>query len=194
MAVDGAVEIIPIINRLRETSKFELIVRARDWHPKEHVSFQSNNPGSDLFEEVRLPSTGKMQTMWPDHCIQGTVGAQYHKDLKLAGSDIEISKGALPYSDSISAFGSEEEDTGLVRKLKEVGITKVYCVGLAYDFCVGYTAEDAADHGFETFVIKDAARSVNAEDESSMNRRMQAAGVKIVMSDSILKDIKYINS
>ena len=92
----------------------------------------------------------------------------------------------MRYHDTISAFGSDEDDTGLLTKLRELRVKRVYCVGLAYDFSVGYSAEDAAEHGFETYVIKNATRSVNPEDESSMNKRIEAAGVKLVQSSSIV--------
>lgn len=119
--------------------------------------------------------------MWPDHCVQGSQGAAYHKDLILESTDIEISKGLLPKVDAISAFGSDQEDTGLFSRLEELNIENVYVVGLAYDFCVGYTAEDAAEEGFQAFVIKDATKSVDADDESFMNERLQEVGVQIIM-------------
>ncbi len=120
------------------------------------------------------------QVMWPVHCVQGTEGAEYHKDLIIKDTDIEILKGIKPNHDAFSAFGSDSEDTMLYKFLNELGIKRVYVVGLAYDFCVGYTAEDSAEEGFETLVIKDATRSVDAEDESFMNERLEDAGVKIV--------------
>lgn len=119
--------------------------------------------------------------MWPDHCVQGSDGAKYHKDLLLKDSDIEISKGVKSKIDAISAFGSDAEDTGLLKRLVDLNVQKVYVVGLAYDFCVGYTAEDAAEEGFETYVVKDATRSVDADDQSLMDERLEEAGVKIVM-------------
>lgn len=123
--------------------------------------------------------------MWPDHCVQNTEGAKYHKDLILKDTDIEISKGVKSKVDAVSAFGSDQEDTGLFKMLGDMKVSKVYVVGLAYDFCVGYTAEDAAEEGFETYVIKDATRSVDPDDESFMSQRLEEAGVKIIK----LKDL-----
>lgn len=161
-------------------------MRTRDWHPKNHISFQENNQGTFLFETVRIKDTGVDQVMWPVHCVQGTDGAKYHKDLIVKDTDIEISKGIKSKHDAFSAFGSDQEDTLLYKLLKELDIKKVYVVGLAYDFCVGYTAEDSAEEGFETYVIKDATRSVDPDDEDFMNERLEDAGVKIIN----VKDLK----
>ena len=114
------------------------------------------------------------------------MGARYHRDLILDSTDIEISKGTLPMVDAFSAFGSNKEDTGLYKKLKERGVEQVYCVGLAYDYCVGYTAEDSAEEGFETYIVKDATVSVNPEDERAMNQRLRDAGAKIVRMKDLL--------
>lgn len=185
MAIDDAASIIPKINSIRRSGKFKHIFRTRDWHPRDHVSFQSNNPGSVLFENFTIKENGEEQIMWPDHCIKGTVGAQYHKDLELGKGDFEISKGTKKMVDAFSAFGSDHEDTGLYTKLVDLGVTHVYCVGLAYDFCVGYTAQDAAEEGFETYVIKDATVSVNPEDEEFINERYQESGVMVIDSKDL---------
>lgn len=95
MGVDDSTELIPIINKLRELVYFDFIIRCRDWHPKNHVSFHSNNPGTNLFQNVQIESTGRPQIMWPNHCVQGTQGADYHPDLVIKDSDVEILKGQL---------------------------------------------------------------------------------------------------
>ena len=110
--------------------------------------------------------------MWPVHCVQGSNGAEYIDGLQLAASDHEILKGTKQKIDAISAFGSDQEDTGLYNLLTQLDIKQVFVVGLAFDFCVGYTAEDAAEEGFDTFIIKDATRSVDPDDESFMVSRL----------------------
>ena len=116
--------------------------------------------------------------MWPDHCVQGSPGAEYHKDVVVKDSDIEVLKGQIKMVESYSGFGGDGEETGLTQKLKDLGVTKVYCCGLAYDYCVGSTAESSALEGFETFLIKDAARSVAQPTADLMNERLDKAGVK----------------
>ena len=98
--------------------------------------------------------------MWPTHCVQESKGAEFHPDLVRAESDILVSKGLLERVDSYSGFGSPPEKTDLSEKLKEKGVTTIYCVGLAYDYCVGSTAEDSAKEGFKTYIVMDATRSV----------------------------------
>lgn len=159
---------------------FDYVIRSRDWHPKNHVSFHSNNFGTNLFDNVVIEKTGQNQIMWPDHCVQGSHGAKYHEDLVLKDTDIEILKGQLQWVESYSAFGGQGEETGLRGKLEDLKVAQVYCCGLAYDFCVGSTAESSAQEGFETFVIKDATRSVNNSDESLMNKKLLDAGVKVI--------------
>ena len=167
MAVDNAIEIIPVINKLRKMKHiFDYIFLARDWHPPNHISFQKNNPNTHLFEQVSDPETGDEMIMWPSHCIQGSRGAQFHKDLDTESSDILISKGVSHKVDAFSAFGSDREDTGLYTELKKLQVTHLYCVGLALDFCVGYTAQDAAEEGFAVTIISEAVKSVNPEESS----------------------------
>ena len=123
--------------------------------------------------------------MWPVHCVQKSHGAEYIDGFEKYDTDIEIFKGTNEKVEAISAFGSDLEDTGLYNKLKDLQVKYVYVVGLAFDFCVGYTAEDAAEEGFETFIIKDATKSVDPDDESFMIQRLKEVGVKIITSDQI---------
>ena len=118
--------------------------------------------------------------MWPDHCIQGSHGAKFHKDLEIDGTEVCISKGIKQDVDSHSGFGSYHENTGLYDLLIKNSIEKVYIVGLAFDLGAGYTAEDAAFEGFETYVIKDVTKSVDIDDERFMIQRMKKAGVNII--------------
>ena len=106
LAVTGSLEIIPVINQLRQNPKFECVVRTRDWHPQDHVSFASNHPGKDLFTMITVPETGRQQVMWPDHCVQGSPGADFHPDLVVEESDLVISKGQLQWVESYSGFGN----------------------------------------------------------------------------------------
>merc|ERR1712110_82115 len=178
LAVGGSLEIIPVINQLRENQKFDHIVKTRDWHAQDHVSFGSNHPGKELFSLIKVEETGQDQVMWPDHCVQGSFGAEYHKDLVHKDTDIEVLKGQVKMVESYSGFGGNGEETGLTQKLKDLNVSKVYCCGLAFDYCVGSTAEDSAKNGFETYIISDATKSVAKESEGKMQERINAAGVK----------------
>lgn len=155
----------------------------RDWHPADHVSFGANHPGKQLFELITVPETGRDQVMWPVHCVQGSHGAQYHKDILVKDTDIEVFKGQVKLVESYSGFGGDGEDTGLGDILKQKGVTKVFSCGLAYDYCVGSTAESAAKLGFESFVIMDATRSVAPETARKMKTRLDAANVVEINSD-----------
>lgn len=185
MAVENAHQIIPIINKLRKNKLFKYVFQARDWHPKGHISFQSNNPGTQLYQQIKNPETGEEVVMWPNHCIQGTHGAQFHKDLIVDATDIHITKGTKKKVDAFSAFGSDKEDTGLHQQLLELEVDRIYCVGIALDCCVGFTAQDAVDEGFDTYIIKDATKSVNPEEESSLYRHLEQIGVTLTYSKDL---------
>ena len=167
LAVNGSLDIIPTINELREKN-FDYVVMTRDWHPQDHVSFCSNHEGQNLFSHIVVPETGRGQVMWPDHCVQGKRGAEFHPDVVVKDSDIQILKGQNKLVESYSGFGGDGEDTGLTEKLQSYGVTKVYVCGLAFDYCVGSTAESAAQAGFHTMLIQDATRSVAKETAEKM--------------------------
>jgi len=133
MASEDFEPMIDKVNQLRKQPMFNHIIRTRDWHPKDHISFQSNNPGAGLFENFYIEKHDINQIMWPDHCIQGSEGAKFHKKLVLKPTDIQISKGTKTNVEAISAFGSEQENTGLYKRLSALKIGKVYCVGIAFD-------------------------------------------------------------
>lgn len=163
LAVSGGDEIISGIVDL--ASKFETVVISQDWHPQNHKSFAVNH-GKEAFTQVEMPYGN--QTLWPTHCVQGTEGADFHKDL-IAGGVVDkaamiIRKGMNPEVDSYSAFyeNDGETKTGLSGFLNDRGIKRVFCVGLAYDFCVGYTAKDAKAEGFDVVVVKDLCRAIGA--------------------------------
>jgi nicotinamidase/pyrazinamidase len=159
LAVSRGDEVIPIVNRLARD--FRHVVLTQDWHPQGHSSFASSHPGKAPFSEITMPYGP--QTLWPDHCVWQTEGARFHKALDIPGVELVIRKGFRPEIDSYSAFfeNDHKTPTGLLGYLRERGIKRVVCVGLAFDYCVRYSAEDAATHGFDTIVIEDACRAID---------------------------------
>ena len=159
LPVKNGNDIIPIINKLQE--KFSFIVLTQDWHPADHSSFSTNNPGKKTFATKEMPY-GK-QVIWPPHCVIGTKGSKFHKDLNVNKANLIVRKGFRKEIDSYSAFfeNDKKTHTGLEGALKNMGIERVFVVGLALDFCVQYTALDSSKLGFETFVIKEATLPVN---------------------------------
>ena len=176
LAVPHASEIIPLINTLKSSPSYSLVVLTRDWHPATHCSFAVNNPGTQPFETIKN-RRGEDQVMWPTHCVQGTEGAQFHPDLQVIASDVIVNKGLQV--ESYSGFGSSLEVTGLEEILRQHQIAEVHCCGLAFDYCVGSTAKDAARLGFKTVVIKEATRSIASETEKQMEEALAKADVKI---------------
>lgn len=152
-------KVVPVINRLTQT--FPRIVATQDWHPRNHVSFASNHPGSNPFD--LLPGKEGQQILWPDHCVPGTVGAEFHPDLDTLAFDLIVRKGTDPELDSYSAFfeNDRKTPTGLHFYLKGLEVKSVYLVGLALDVCVYYTAMDALKLGFNTVVVEDACRAID---------------------------------
>jgi len=184
LAVRGGDEIVPLINRL--ATRFRNVVIAQDWHPSGHASFASSHPGHAPFDSVQLPYGA--QTLWPDHCIQGSHGAQLHADLDLPHAQLIVRKGCNRDIDSYSAFveADRRTPTGLAGYLKERGIDTVYLVGLALDYCVAWSALDARAAGFSTTLIVDACRAIDLD--GSLQRalgEMEAAGVKLINSQAL---------
>jgi nicotinamidase/pyrazinamidase len=178
LAVAGGDEIVPIVNSLIE--QFDHVVMTQDWHPAGHSSFASSHPGKQPFETVEMPYG--TQTLWPDHCIQGTHGAMFHSDLKWDKAQIVIRKGFRSAIDSYSAFYENDHatPTGLGGYLKERGIGKVTLCGLATDFCVAFSAIDARKHGLDVSVRLDACRGIDLGGSmDAMMGQMRAAGVKV---------------
>jgi nicotinamidase/pyrazinamidase len=185
LEVPGANTIIPIINSLKQLP-FNITIFTKDWHPKNHCSFQTNNAGSKLFEEIVIRGTGK-QIMWPIHCVQDTHGANIHRELQLNKYDKIIKKGCLSCVDSYSAFGDNgfgelRESTGLGKLLFDHKIKKLYIVGLALDYCVYYTAKDSILYGLETYVIQNATRGVSSKTSINAVRNMEKKGVHFINS------------
>jgi len=185
LEVKGASEIIPRINELRTKKHFDLIVYTKDWHPKNHCSFQSNHPGTKLFETIVLEKTKVKQVLWPDHCVQETLGSEFHKDLVVDKSDTVVYKGRLEDVDSYSAFGTKPEDTGLNDLLQKNGIQETYIVGLAFDYCVGHSALDAVKNGYETYILTDCTKSVAQETEENMKKSCVEVNCKFITSQDL---------
>jgi nicotinamidase/pyrazinamidase len=164
LAVDDGDEVIEVIQRIAPA--FEHIILTQDWHPPGHHSFASVHDRSP-FESIELDygtqSFGGTQTLWPDHCVQGTQGAEFHPDLFLPQAELILRKGFRSRIDSYSAFFENDRTTptGLAGYLRERGLTRVFLAGLAYDYCVGYSALDARRAGFEAIIVKDACRAID---------------------------------
>lgn len=158
LAVVGGDEIVPVINRLAKS--YQHVVLTQDWHPAGHSSFASQHPGAAPFSQVEMPYGP--QTLWPDHCVMGTKGAEFHRDLDVPHAELVIRKGFRKAIDSYSAFmeNDHKTPTGLAGYLRERGFTKISLVGLAFDYCVRFSAEDAKSLGFEIEVIENATRAI----------------------------------
>ncbi len=185
LAVDQGDQIIPIVNQL--IPKFDLVVATQDWHPKNHESFASNHPDGRIGQIIDLH--GLDQVLWPDHCIQGTRGAEFARDLKLTEALKVFRKGTDPTVDSYSGFfdNDHRNDTGLSAFLNEKKISQVFVVGLATDYCVKFTALDAVNLGFNTSVVTDAVRAVNLapDDKDVALNEMEASGITLITSSQV---------
>ncbi|PVB60138.1 bifunctional nicotinamidase/pyrazinamidase [Labrenzia sp. 011] len=184
LAVTDGDAVIAPINALGE--KFSHLVVTQDWHPAGHLSFASSHPGKEPFSQTELAYGA--QTLWPDHCVRGTDGAAFHKDLVLDGVELVIRKGFRGEIDSYSAFfeNDRKTPTGLAGYLKERGLQRVFLAGLATDFCVAFSAVDAAALGFETFLIEDACRAIDLDGSLDAARKAMAeAGVRTVSSHAL---------
>jgi len=178
LAVAGGDEIVPLINRL--IARFDHVVLTQDWHPAGHSSFASVHPGAEPFSMVEMPYGP--QTLWPDHCVQGTPGAEFHPGLEWTKAELVVRKGFRNAIDSYSAFFENDHitPTGLGGYLKERGIGRVTLAGLATDFCVGFSALDAARLGFEVDVVMEASRAIDLGGSlAAMTGRMREAGVRL---------------
>ena len=153
--------VVTAINDLMQ--RFTHIALTQDWHPPGHSSFASSHDGAAPFSVTNMPY-GE-QTLWPDHCVQGSAGADFHSSLVTTSADVIVRKGYRKSIDSYSAFFENDKSTptGLTGYLKERGIERVFCCGLATDFCVRFSAEDARKNGFETFVVEHACRGIDMD-------------------------------
>ena len=165
----------------RIAARFEHLILTQDWHTADHASFASAHPGRKPYEQIEL-SYGQ-QTLWPDHCVQGTAGASFHPDLDVTSAELILRKGFRREIDSYSAFFENDRTTptGLAGYLRDRGLTRVFLAGLAYDFCVGYSALDARRLGFEAVVLKDACRAIDLNGSvKKMEREFAEAGVQLM--------------
>lgn len=179
LAVSDGDAVVPVINRL--SHRFAHVVLTQDWHPAGHSSFASRHPGSAPFQTIAMPYGP--QTLWPDHCIQGTTGAAFHPKLETDKAELVIRKGFRGAIDSYSAFFENDRTTptGLAGYLRERGLRQVFLAGLATDFCVHYSAMDARRLGFETVVIDAGCRAIDLGGSlASAHAQMAEAGVQRV--------------
>jgi nicotinamidase/pyrazinamidase len=161
--------IVPLINRVAE--RFRHVALTQDWHPADHLSFASTHPGRKPYESVEV-SYGR-QILWPAHCVQGTFGAEFREDMHIAHAQLILRKGHHRDIDSYSAFyeNDRKTPTGLVGYLSERSFRRIFCAGLAYDFCVRYSAEDARREGFDVIVVEDACRGIDVDGSIAATRK-----------------------
>ncbi len=185
LAVPDGDAVIPVANKLQAV--FPLVVATQDWHPANHGSFAANHPGKKTFEQIDL--NGLPQTLWPAHCVQNTPGAAFPAGLKQDRIAKVFQKGTDEGIDSYSGLfdNGHRKSTGLGEWLKQKGVTEVFVCGLATDYCVKFTALDAVQFGFKTFLIEDASRGVGLRPDDVKNAiaDMNRAGVVIVQSADI---------
>jgi nicotinamidase/pyrazinamidase len=175
-------QVVPVINALAR--RFRHVVATQDWHPVGHHSFASSHAGRKPYDTVEV-AYGP-QILWPDHCVQGTDGAEFRSDLALSNLQLVIRKGFRPHIDSYSAFFENDHTTptGLAGYLRERGIKRVFACGLALDFCVRYSAEDAKRQGFDVAVIEDACRGIDVAGSVKATRESFAAlGIATTRAD-----------
>jgi len=176
--------VVPAINALCQ--RFPHRVLTQDWHPAGHASFASSHAGRNPFEVIEV-SYGP-QVLWPDHCVQASVGAEFHPDLEVSGAEMIVRKGYREEIDSYSAFFENDHatPTGLAGYLRERGFKRLYMAGLATDYCVAYSALDARKLGFEVIVIDDACRAIDLEGSlGAALRQFEESGVELVTSHAV---------
>jgi nicotinamidase/pyrazinamidase len=160
LAVTGGDAIIPGINAI--AARFPHVILTQDWHPLGHISFASSHPGKHPFTDT-VQTTYGTQTLWPDHCVQGTTGAEIDPRIEIPQAELILRKGFRPNIDSYSAFLEDDHTTptGLAGYLRERNLHRLFLCGLAYDFCVGFSAIDGARLGFECRVLEDLSRAID---------------------------------
>ena len=184
LSVPRGDEVVPLINRLGQ--RFKHVVLTQDWHPPGHLSFASAHPGRKPYDTIDV-AYGR-QVLWPDHCVQGTPGAEFRGDLEVPHAELVLRKGYHREIDSYSAFYENDRTTptGLAGYLRERGFTRVFLAGLAFDFCVRYSAEDAQREGFAVVVVEDACRGIDVDGSMASTRQLFASlGIACVSADAI---------
>lgn len=186
LAVAGGAGIMPLINQLAE--RFDKVIATQDWHTPDQISFASNHPGAAPFTEIEV-AYGR-QMLWPDHCLQGSAGADFHPDVKptIDRALAVVRKGYNPAVDSYSGFFENDRQTrtGLAGLLRDLGVQRVFLAGLAFDYCVRFTAEDAVREGFEAVVITDASRAIAPDTEAAAHDSFRALGVAEIEAAALL--------
>lgn len=184
LAVAGGDEIVPIVNML--AGKFAHVVLTQDWHPRGHISFASSHPGARPYQTIAAPYG---ETLWPDHCMQNTPGAAFHPGLAIPHAELILRKGFRADIDSYSAFLENDHSTptGLAGYLRERGLNRLFLCGLAYDYCVRFSAIDGTALDFECLVIADATRPVGLPGSvKATDQAFAEAGVQRVGSAEVL--------
>lgn len=184
LEVPNGSSVVPVINNLIQ--RFDVIVQTRDWHPAGHHSFASVHDDKSPYDTVELDYG--TQVLWPDHCVQGTQGAEFHDDLQTDKSQVIIRKGFRPHIDSYSTFyeNDQETKTGLTGYLNDRGITDLYVTGLATDFCVKWSVLDGIKEGFNVHIVEDAVRGIDLKGSLDQAwKEMKEAGVQVVTSKKI---------
>ena len=179
LAVPDGEKVVPAINRIAQ--KFQNVVLTQDWHPRDHVSFASNHANKRPYDKIKLAYGS--QVLWPDHCVQDTPGADFHKSLHVAHASLVLRKGFHRDIDSYSALyeNDHKTPTGLLGYLRERELKTVFVAGLAFDFCVRYSAVDARKAGFEVAVIEDACRGIDIDGSMvAAHRGLKSLGISIV--------------
>jgi nicotinamidase/pyrazinamidase len=173
-------QVIPVINQLQP--HFDVVVATQDWHPADHQSFASSHPGKNAFEVIKLE--GFDQVLWPDHCVQGSPGADFAPALQQNRVEAIFRKGMSPEIDSYSGFydNGHLKSTCLSEYLRSRNVTQVFVAGLAGDFCVYFTAKDALVEGFKTFLVEDACRPISQEGFDQAKADLRHRGGKIIQS------------
>lgn len=187
LEVPDADQIISVINKLAK--KFEVVIQTQDWHPAGHSSFASSHEGKEPFETIQMPY-GE-QILWPDHCIQGTKGAEFHPNLKTDHAQMIVRKGFRSHIDSYSTFYENDDvtTTGLTGYLRERNIDSLYMAGLATDFCVLWSVVDGIREGFDITVVEDAVKGIDIDGSVQKAwKEMLDAGAQKISSEVILSD------
>lgn len=180
---DGDAVIEPIHHAAQH---FQHVILTQDWHTPDHNSFASAHPGKRAFEQIELGYG--LQTLWPDHCVQGTRGADFHPELQLTRSELILRKGFRREIDSYSAFFENDRTTatGLAGYLRERGLTRVFLAGLAYDYCVAYSALDARRLGFPAVILRDACRAIDLNGSvAAIEREFADTGVQLMNTSDL---------
>jgi nicotinamidase/pyrazinamidase len=184
LAVPRGDEVVAVVNRLARA--FPHVALTQDWHPRDHFSFASQHPGAKPYDTFAAPYGS--QVLWPDHCVQASKGAEFHAGLAVPQAELVIRKGYDRKIDSYSAFRENDRvtKTGLAGYLRERGFERVFLAGLAFDFCVRYSAEDAIEEGFAVLVIEDACRSIDVGGSLAATRQsLRARGIACISADAI---------